>query len=93
MKSPASISGSSAGLAPPPPLPEFFLVLPDGSCTPATPETCRIIMKQARSEARKQAKIKRHEKAVELQMALEERAAARRREQELAEKHLALIHL
>ncbi len=42
-------------------------------------------MKQARSEARKQAKIKRHEKAVELQMALEDRAAARRLLAELAE--------
>ena len=48
-------------------------------------------MKQARSEARKQAKIKRHEKAVELQMALEDRAAARRLERELAELHRGSI--
>lgn len=91
MKSPSSISGGSAGLTPPPPLSEFFLVLPDGSCTPATPETCRLIMKQARSETRKQAKIKRHEKVVELQMALEDRAAARRLERELAEMHRGSI--
>lgn len=48
-------------------------------------------MKQARSEARKQAKLKRHEKAVELQMALEDRAAARRLERELAEMHRGSI--
>lgn len=42
-------------------------------------------MKHARSEARKQARIKRLEKAVELQMNLEDRAAARRLMQELAE--------
>lgn len=48
-------------------------------------------MKQARSETRKQAKIKRHEKAVELQMALEDRAAARRLEWELAELHRGSI--
>ncbi|BCA59474.1 hypothetical protein [Sphingomonas sp. HMP6] len=44
-------------------------------------------MQQARSDARKQAKIKRHEKAVQLQMALEDRAAARALQQELAELH------
>lgn len=48
-------------------------------------------MKQARDEARKQAKIKRHEKAVEVQMALEDRAAARRLMQELAELDRDLI--
>lgn len=48
-------------------------------------------MKQARSEARKQAKIKRHEKAVELQMEIEDRAAARRLERELAEMHRGSI--
>jgi hypothetical protein len=85
MNSRAANSGGSAGPVPPPPPIEFFLVLPDGSCTPATSKTCKIVMKQARSEARKQAKIKRHEKAIELQMALEDRAAARRLLQELAE--------
>lgn len=44
-------------------------------------------MRQARSALRKQAKIRRHEKAVELQMALEDRAAARSVQQELAELH------
>lgn len=44
-------------------------------------------MRQMRSEARKQAKIKRHEKAVELQMMLEDRAAARSLQRELAELH------
>ncbi|KQM99375.1 hypothetical protein [Sphingomonas sp. Leaf25] len=48
-------------------------------------------MRQARSEARKQAKIKRQEKAVELQMALEDRAAARSVQQELAELHRGSI--
>lgn len=43
------------------------------------------MMKQARSEARKQARIKRLEKAAELQMTLEDRAAARRLLAELAE--------
>lgn len=85
MNSPSSNSGGSASLTLPPPPHEFYLVLPDGSCIPATPKVCRIVMKQARGEARKQAKIKRHEKAVELQLALEDRAAARRLLQELAE--------
>ncbi|MBY0300139.1 MobA/MobL family protein [Sphingomonas ginsenosidimutans] len=48
-------------------------------------------MKQARDEARKQAKIRRHEKAVEVQMALEDRAAARRLMRELAEVELDRI--
>ena len=87
MNSPPSNSVGSAGPVSPPPPIEFFLVLPDGSCIPATPERCRIVMRQARSEFRKQAKIKRHEKAVELQMALEDRAAARSVQQELAELH------
>ncbi len=87
MNSPSSNSAGSATLAPPPPVPEFYLVLPDGSCIPATRENCRIVMRQARSDARKQAKIKRHEKAVELQMALEDRAAARSVQEELAELH------
>ncbi|WP_174291066.1 hypothetical protein [Sphingomonas bacterium] len=48
-------------------------------------------MRQVRSEARKQARIKRHEKAVELQMALEDRAAARSVQRELAELHRGSI--
>lgn len=48
-------------------------------------------MRQTRSEARKQAKIKRHEKAVELQMMLEDRAAARSLQRELAELHRGSI--
>jgi hypothetical protein len=91
MNSRAANSGGSASPVPPPPPHEFYVVLPDGSCIPATPKTCRIVMKQARDEARKQAKIKRHEKAVEVQMALEDRAAARRLMQELAELDRDLI--
>ena len=82
---PAANSGGSASSVPPPPPVSFFLVLPDGSCAPATARTCRIVMKQARSEAHKQARIRRLEKAAELQSALEDRAAARRLHQELAE--------
>lgn len=91
MNCPAVNSGGSAGPVSPPPPIEFFLVLPDGSCIPATPESCRIVMRQVRSEARKQARIKRHEKAVELQMALEDRAAARSVQRELAEIHRGSI--
>ncbi|MBN8816524.1 MAG: hypothetical protein J0J06_13880 [Sphingomonas sp.] len=49
------------------------------------------MLKQARDEARKQARIRRHEKAVEVQMAIEDRAAARRLMQELAELDRDLI--
>lgn len=44
-------------------------------------------MQQVRSEIRKQARIKRLGKAVELQMALDDRAAARSLQKELAELH------
>lgn len=91
MNSRAANSGGFAGPVPPPPPIEFYLVLPDGSCIPATARNCRIVMKQARDEARKQAKIRRHEKAVEVQMALEDRAAARRLMRELAEVELDRI--
>ena len=91
MNSSSSNSGGFAGPVPPPPPIEFYLVLPDGSCIPATARNCRIVMKQARDEARKQAKIRRHEKAVEVQMALEDRAAARRLMRELAEVELDRI--
>ncbi|WP_157085210.1 hypothetical protein, partial [Sphingomonas adhaesiva] len=72
MKSPVAISGGSADRTPPPPPVEFFVVLPDGSCIPSTPDACRIVMKQARSETRKQARLKRLEKAAELQCAMED---------------------
>ncbi|MBN2971027.1 MobA/MobL family protein [Roseomonas aeriglobus] len=85
MNSPSSNSGGSAGPVLPPPPHEFFVVRPDGSCTPATAKTLGEVLKQHRTEARKQARIKRHEKAVEIQMANEDRAAARRLLQELAE--------
>jgi hypothetical protein len=91
MKSPVAISGGSADRTPPPPPVEFFVVLPDGSCIPSTPDACRIVMKQARSETRKQARLKRLEKAAELQCAMEDRAAARRLAQELAEAHQASL--
>ena len=48
-------------------------------------------MKQARSETRKQAKAKRMEKVVEIQMAIEHRAAVRRLHQELVEIERAHI--
>jgi hypothetical protein len=85
MNLPAANSGGFASPGSPPPPISFFLVLPDGSCVPATATTRRIIMTQARSEARKRARIRRLEKAAELQSALEDRAAARRIHQELAE--------
>ena len=85
MNLPTSNSGGSAGLIPPPPPISFFLILPDGSCIPATPETCKIIMKQARSEARKLAKAKRKEIAAELQLAREFRREERVLLRELAE--------
>lgn len=85
MNSSSPNSGASGSPVSPPPPISFFLVLPDGSCTPATPKNLKIVMKQARSDARKQAKAKRMEKAAEIQMALEDRAAARRLYQELAE--------
>ena len=85
MNSPSSNSGGSAGPVLPPPPHEFFVVLPDGSCTPATAKTLGEVLKQHRTEARKQARIRRHDKAVEVQMALEDRTAARRLMQELAE--------
>lgn len=91
MNWPASNSGGSAGPFPPPPPIEFFLVLPDGSCIPATPDRCRIVLRQVRSELRKQAKIKRHEKAVELQMAIEDRAAAWSVQRELTALHRGSI--
>lgn len=62
MNLPLATSGGSAVPVPPPPPIDFLLVLPDGSCIPATPRNCKIIMKQARSEARKQAGIKRQKK-------------------------------
>lgn len=87
----AANSGGSADRTPPSPPIEFFLVLPDGSCIPATPDACRIVMKQARSATRAQARLKRLEKAAELQCAIEDRAAAHRVAQELAEAHRASL--
>jgi hypothetical protein len=62
-----------------------FVILPDGSCIPATKETLKIVMRQSRSEASKRRRLKAKEKADELQRNLEDRAAARRYLQELAE--------
>lgn len=85
MNLPAANSGGSASPIRSPPVHEFFLVLPDGSCIPATAKSRKIVMTQARSEARKQAKAKRMAKVAEIQMAIEDRAAARRLLRELAE--------
>lgn len=80
----ANSRGSASPVPPPPPI-EVFVVLPDGSCIPATPGTLKVVLRQARSEATKQARLKADEKAAELQRNLEDRAAARRLLQELAE--------
>lgn len=85
MNLPAANSGTPRGSPLPPPDQMFFIVLPDGSCTPATRQAMKIIMKQARSEATKAARIKRQEKAAQLQESIEDRAAARRYLKEMAE--------
>jgi len=85
MNSRSANSGGSASPVPPPPPIEVFVLLPDGSCIPATPDKLKIVLRQARSAATKQARLKAQEKAVELQCSLEDRAAARRLLQELAE--------
>lgn len=85
MNLPAANSGGSAGPVPPPPPIEVFVVLPDGSCIPATSGMLKIVLRQVRSEATKQARLKADEKAAEFQRNLEDRAAARRLLQELAE--------
>lgn len=85
MNSRSANSGGFASPVPPPPPVEVFVVLPDGSCIPATPDKLKIVLRQARSNATKQARLKAQEKAVELQCNLEDRAAARRLVQELAE--------
>lgn len=78
-------SGGSASPIPPPPVVEVFVVLPDGSCIPATRDKLKIVMRQARSEATKRRRLAAKEKADELQRNLDDRAAARRYLQELAE--------
>lgn len=85
MNSRSANSGGSASPDRPPPLVEMFLVLPDGSCIPATPDKLRIVLRQARSDATKKRRLKAKEKADKLQRNLEDRAAARRYLQELAE--------
>lgn len=85
MNSRPANSGGSAGPVPPPHPVEIFIVLPDGSCIPATPGKIKIVLRQARSDATKQRRLKAKEKAAELQCNLEDRAAARRLLQELAE--------
>lgn len=85
MNSPSSNSGGFADPVPPPPPVEFFIVLPDGSCIPATRDKLKIVLKQARTAELKKRKAAAREKADELQRNLEDRAAARRLLQELAE--------
>lgn len=85
MNSRSANSGGSAGPVPPPPPVEVFVVLADGSCIPATRGTLKIVLRQSRSEASKGRRLKAKEKADELQRNLEDRAAARRYLQELAE--------
>ena len=85
MNSRAANSGGSASPVPPPPPLEVFVVLPDGSCIPATKSNLKIVLKQARSAATKQRRLVAQEKADELQRNLEDRAIARRLLRELAE--------
>ncbi|RYY28441.1 MAG: hypothetical protein EOP62_04425 [Sphingomonadales bacterium] len=85
MNSRSANSGGSAGPIPPPPPIEVFVVLADGSCIPATRDKLKIVLRQARSEATKKRRLATMEKAGELQRNLEDRAAARRLLQELAE--------
>ncbi|CAN5597899.1 hypothetical protein BH10PSE14_BH10PSE14_35140 [soil metagenome] len=85
MNSRAANSGGSASPVPPPPPVEMFIVLPDGSCIPATRDKLKVVLRQARSEATKRRRLAAQEKADELQRNLEDRAAARRFLQELAE--------
>ena len=77
-------SGGSASTAPPRPPIEIKILLPDGSCIPATPANARKLLKQARSAALKARKARRQEIADELQRNLEDRRAARRLLDELA---------
>lgn len=91
MNLPAANSGGSTGSTQPPPTAEFYLVLPDSSCSPATAANCKIVMKQVRSEARKQAKAKCLAKAAEIQMTLEDRRATRELMKELAELNRSTI--
>jgi hypothetical protein len=63
----------------------FFIILPDGSCIPATRQATGVVMRQARSDARKAARIRRQEKAAQLQSSLEDRAVTSRLLKELAE--------
>lgn len=85
MNSRSANSGGSAGPVPSPPPVEMFIVLPDGSCIPATRDKLRIVLRQARSDATKRRRLAAQEKASELQRNLEDRAAARRFLHELAE--------
>ena len=85
MNLPAANSGTPSGSASPPPDQMFFIILPDGSCIPATRKAIGMVMRQARSDARKAVRIRRQEKAAQLQSSLEDRAAARRLLKELAE--------
>ncbi|MGI4733029.1 MAG: MobA/MobL family protein [Janthinobacterium lividum] len=77
-------SGGSAASPPPPHQIEIEVLLPDGSCIPATRATLGKVLKQARCAALKARKAKRQEIANELQRNLEDRAAARRLLDELA---------
>lgn len=85
MNSRAANSGGSADPVTPPPPIEMFIVLPDGSCIPATRDKLKIVLRQARSDATKKRRLAAQEKANELQRNLEDRAVARRFLLELAE--------
>ena len=77
-------SGGPATSPPPPAAIELEILLPDGSCIPATRSNARRVFKQARSAMLKARKARRNEIAAELQQNLEDRRAARGLLNELA---------
>lgn len=85
MNLPSANSSPPRGAPLPPPDQQFFIVLPDGSCTPATRKAMAVVLRQARSEARKAVRIQRQEQAARLHRNLQDKAAARGILREMAE--------
>ncbi|WP_373486556.1 MobA/MobL family protein, partial [Blastomonas sp.] len=85
MNLPSANSSPPRGARLPPPDQMFFIVLHDGSCTPATRKAMGTVMRQARSDARKQVRIQRQEQAARLHRNLQDKAAARGILREMAE--------
>lgn len=85
MNLPSANSSPARGAPVPPPDQQFFIVLPDGSCTPATRKVMAVVLRQARSEASKAVRIQRQEQAARLHRNLQDKAAARGILREMAE--------